>query len=248
MAENLVQTQDQVELYFETWGSRSTYAIAILRDFSIVDPRKLNYSLQRGVEKEIILPNGVKVIAVQNNSRKNAHKSVKLSRNDVLAVYHYATRREPQVQVIAEDIVSAAEVKVREETEEKMQGNKKLINMYDVTYVVLHLKDGEVKEVEVERTYKRTLTELIGRPNVEIYVRHVEFYNVVPVDKEAFKQFRIIAKGDTFHVKETLKALGFKWNSSWSHWEIVVHESKLKETLNSIVQKLNEVADVTVEG
>ena len=233
MAEN---TQvDQVEnkmvvLHYDTWGSFGQHGldIAVLRDGTIVDPRKIRYPWDKGVEKEIQLPNGVKIIAKHKDSRKNAHKIVKVPRDQVLVVYSI-TRTSgnsyPNLEIIS-DAVENAEVKMREEVEVKEEGNKRVKNYYEVEYIEIVMKDGKKIEAPVERRYLRTESELLGKPVVTLTILSTE----------------IVASGDTYHVRDVLKALGFKWNSSSKTWT-----RPASSDINEIIQKLSEKAEVNVK-
>ena len=233
MAEN---TQvDQVEnkmvvLHYDTWGSFGQYVldVAVLRDGTIIDPRKLKYPYEKDLEKEIQLSNGVTIIAKQKDSNKNAHKIVKVPKLEVLVVYSVektSSKIYPYLEIVADDVADA-QLKAKEEVEEKVEGNKKIKNYYEVEYIEITMKDGKKLETPVEKKYVKTESELLGKPVVTLTVLSNE----------------IVASGDTYHVRDVLKALGFKWNSSSKTWTRLASSD-----INEIVQKLSEKAEVNVK-
>ena len=233
MAENTTQVMGQenmIELFYNTWGSWGQFsvALAVLKDGTVVDPRGLKYPWKEGVEKEITLQDGVKVIAVQNDSRKNAHRTVKVPRDQVLVVYYYyqsSSNNRSSIEIISSD-VEKAELKAKEEVEEKTDGNKKIKNYYEVEYIEITMKDGKKIEAPVEKKYVKTESELTGKPVVTLTILSTE----------------IAASGDTYHVRDVLKQLGFKWNSGSKTWT-----RPASSDINEIIQKLSEVAEVNVK-
>ena len=234
MAENTTQVMGQenmIELFYNTWGSWGQFsvALAVLKDGTVVDPRTIKYPWKEGVEKEITLQNGVKIIAVQNDSRKNAHRTVKIPKDAVLVVYYMtktSSNNNNSVEIISSDVADA-QLKAKEEVEVKEEGNKKIRNIYEVTYIIIQLKDGRTVEAPVEKKYVKTESELIGKPVVTLTVLSNE----------------IVATGDTYHVRDILKQLGFRWNSGSKTWTRPAAGSDI----NEIIQKLSEKAEVNVK-
>ena len=251
MAENSVQVEDEkkyVILHYDTWGSYGQHVldVAVLRDGTVVDPRKLKYPYEKGIEKEVKLPNGVTIIAKQKDSNKNAHKIVKVPKHEVLVVYSIeknSSKMYPFLEIVSDDVESA-EVKVREEVEEKDGGNKKYRFFYDVKYVEVVLKDGKKMEVPIEKIHTKTESELTGKPVVEITA---EFRRMNDNGKEVVALV-MHAAGDTYYVKENLKKLGFKWSgSSWFRTISGITMDEAEKTLKAVTDGLSNVAEVTVK-
>jgi len=92
---------------------------------------------------------------------------------------------------------------------------------YHITYKVYYYVNKNIK-VELKRERVEISSELIGKPKI----------HVSGDDK------KVIVTGDTFHIKEQLKSLGFKWEPLQKYW--------CAKNINfaEVVKKLQEFAEV----
>jgi hypothetical protein len=225
MSEQVV-VGNQVKLWYNTWGSygQHSIAIAILKDGTVVNPANIGYPPKGMVAKKKVGNTEVRI--VNDSSSKNAH------------IYVYVP-------------VDAVEAVV---------SNMKTSSGYKGWEIIYGDGDVEVVEEREEKTVEKN-----GRKFKEVAAywkyyfvtndgRKVEFYkerggsSLVPLDKSRVKLVRdtargiVYAVGDTYDVKETLKKLGFRWNSSLERWE-----KQSNGDLQQIAEQLKGVADVSVE-
>jgi hypothetical protein len=225
MSEQIV-ANGEVKLWYTTWGSygQNSIAIAILKDGTIVNPANIGYPPKGMVAKKTI--GNIEVRVVNNSSRKNAHIYVYVPAEAVEAV---VTNVETSSGSRGWEVAYGdGDIEVVEEKEEKIiekNGRKfKEVATYWNYYFVT--KDG--KKVLF---YK-------GRGSSSL----------IPLDKPKVRLVRDAARnvvyvvGDTYDVKETLKKLGFRWNTSLERWEKAGNGD-----LQQLAEQLKGVADVSVE-
>jgi hypothetical protein len=225
MSEQVV-TNGEVKLWYNTWGSygQHSIAIAILKDGTVVNPASIGYPPRGMTVKKMVGNTEVRV--VNDSSSKNAH------------VYVYVP-------------VDAVEAVV---------SNMKTSSGYKGWEVEYGEGDIEVVEEKEEKTIEkngRRFKEVTAYWNYYFVTkdgRKVLFYkerggsSFVPIDKPRVKLVRdaargiVYAVGDTYDVKETLKKLGFRWNSTLERWEKAGNGD-----IRQIAEQLKDVADVSVE-
>jgi len=221
-----VVTNGEVKLWYNTWGSfgQHSIAIAILKDGTIVNPANIGYPPRGMTAKKMVGNTEVRV--VNDSSSKNAH------------VYVYVP-------------VDAVEAVV---------SNMKTSSGYKGWEVEYGEGDIEVVEEKEEKTIEkngRRFKEVTAYWNYYFVTkdgRRILFYkerggsSLVPLDKPRVKLVRdaargiVYAVGDTYDVKETLKKLGFRWNSTLERWEKAGNGD-----IRQIAEQLKDVADVSVE-
>jgi hypothetical protein len=225
VSENIVVNQE-VKIWYTTWGSygQNSIAIAILKDGTIVNPANIGYPPKGMVAKKKVGNTEVKV--ENSSSSKNAHIYVYIPVEAVEAVL--SNTRTSSGYKGWEIIYGDGDIEAVEEKEEK----------------VVEKNGRRFKEVTAYWKYYFVTND----------GRKVEFYkerggsSLVPLDKPRVKLVRdtargiVYAVGDTYDVKETLKKLGFRWNSSLERWEKAGNGD-----LQQIAEQLKGVADVGVE-
>ena len=225
MSEQIV-VGNEVKLWYNTWGSygQHSIAIAILKDGTVVNPANIGYPPKGMVAKKKVGNTEVRV--VNSSSSKNAH------------IYVYVP-------------VDAVEVVV---------SNMKTSSGYKGWEVEYGEGDIEVVEEKEEKTIEkngRRFKEVTAYWNYYFVTkdgRRILFYkergvsSLAPLDKPRVRLVRdaarnvVYATGDTYDVKEALKRLGFRWNSSLERWEKVGNGD-----VQQIAEQLKGVADVSVE-
>jgi len=213
--------EEEVELRYDTWGSFGQYAKtrAVLVNGKLVDPETF-LSNMKG--ERTVVCDGITLTVVERSSRKNAHITVVLPREAVVAVVSEIKT----TGGLRREIQGEGELVHEEEVRELTSNNKKYKILYNVCYYVntnLNIK------VELERTRKEVESELVGKPQITIV---------------NYRAGKIIgAKGDTYYVKDQLKRLGFTWDGLGKVW---VKQYASEDEINQVVKQLEGLAEVKV--
>jgi len=223
------------ELEYDTWGSFGQYDLSylILSNDKRIDPRKLANRVRKGttVKSELNMDGFRVIVEIENNSsRKNSHYTVRVLGIEPTPEYviYVGERRTSgnfyrDVKIYRDGKEYKAELlkEIRDVTKE----NGRYIYHYreHITYVQV----GNRKHViDVEKEFVGK--DIIGKPHVTIVITDA----------------RIEATGDTYHVKDVLKSLGFRWNGLEKVW---YKEETGENVVNMVVEKLKEIADVEVK-
>jgi hypothetical protein len=214
---------DRIELEYTTWGSYGQYVrtLAVLVDGQVLDPSRENIRGKGVTVKRKIAVNGkeYEIELYANDSNKNAHRYIYVPREIVLAVIY---DRKSSSGWKGFQVDGPGEVVAEDQTQEQVNGRYKYIK----TVRVFYYRHGniKVKLKEEELDFKK---ELIGKPRV--IVRRVGQL--------------VVVTGDTYHVKEQLKALGFKFDPSDKTWVSTASDS----LINEVRERLEQVAEVVVQ-
>ncbi|MCI4407759.1 MAG: hypothetical protein JHC26_01615 [Thermofilum sp.] len=184
-------------------------------------PRYVNFEAwtRREGTHETEIPGVCKIRYTNNDSHKNMHRYVEIV-----------------------DIYSPMVI--------RYYGNSSCSHSFEEVYIVAK-RDGKIVYEEPE-VKTESVVEERGKYRVTLEKRYVEldgkkvYIDEREVEKEVIPEKlkvtlkkqndKIIAVGDTFHVKEKLKALGFKWDPLESAWyitsgDIETLKTKLEEKL-----------------
>jgi len=203
----------RVELYFGTYGSFGQFgkALAILKNGRMLDPERIKTS--RG-DRFKARYGDIEVEVVDRSSRKNRHVCVYVPSDAVLAVIkeHASSSGWKGYQLEGEG-------KIVGEVEEKtfINGNKEVI----VREKVYKYVNGDLV-VELKRSRMGLETRLLSKPR--LIVTKSNGY--------------LMVAGDTYHVKDQLKSLGFRWDSLKKQWAKIFDE----ETMGRL-RELGEVVE-----
>lgn len=217
---------DEVELEYSTWGSWGQYArtLAVLKNGKVVDPMELKDRVWKGSEKEVKI-DGVTVRLIDRSSRKNRYVHICVPRSEVVAVLSDVQTSGGWKGFRLEE--GTGEIKAEEAVKEEIAGNKKYITRQRIWYFL----SGPLK-VELEREKPEREMKFVGKPRVTIKYEKYE----IP---------HIYAWGDTYHVKEELKKLGFTWDPLYKMWML---SPVRKEDVERVARALSEHVTVTVKG
>jgi len=217
----------RIKIWYTTWGSygQHSVAVAILKDGTVIDPRKVPKPPYKMSMKRQL--GGVELEIVNDSSRKNAHIYVYIPAEAVRAVLSFTRTSSGGKGWVIEHGDGDIEVAEEEEKEEEVRNGRRFLvtRKYLVYYYVDQLgkvpfskEEGGVVEVPLDR------------PRVKLVY--------------AVSTKKIYANGDTYEIRDTLKLLGFRWNSTAGRWERALES---KDLLQSILDVLKTVADVAVE-
>ena len=193
---------------------RNSYSVAVLRDGTVIDPRNLPGPEPRGVN---VVKDGFDNIV-----------AVSVPKDEVLIVYRVSEQpgsSKYYIEVVGSDVTDVR-VKWRVEAEEVNEGYKIVKKYYDSKYAEIVLKDGRTIEALVDRKPVKTETVMLGKPRVYM----VKDGDVI----EAF--------GDTFYLKDLLRELGFRWDTTKRRWVL------RGGNIDDIVEKIKRQADVRLIG
>jgi hypothetical protein len=221
-----VSEQAEVKVWYNTWGSygQRSLAIAILKDGTIVDPSRIGCPARGMAAKKTVGSTEVRV--VNSSSRKNAHIEVYIPADAVEAVL--SNTRTSSGDKGWEVVHGEGDIEVVEEKEEN----------------VVERNGRRFKEVVTHWSYYYVTKD--GRK--VLFYKERGASSLVPLDKPRVRLVRdtardvVYAVGDTYDVKETLKKLGFRWNSTLERWEKAGNGD-----IRQIAEQLKDVADVSVE-
>jgi hypothetical protein len=207
-------TKEMIELKYETWGSygQFTKTMAVLRNGQLVDPEALARNLSSGDVVEMNI-GGVKVLVTDQSSSKNYRIYVQVPASKVMAVISESksSRKWSGFKVEGEGEV------VGEVMENLVEaGNKRITKRVKTYYYV----NGDLK-IPLRSEYLGVETQLIGKPRVAI----------------KRQDGKVLVTGDTYQIRDQLKALKFRWDPLSRAWYI-------PELDEATMQKLSEVADV----
>lgn len=205
-------SESMIELGYATWGRFGQFvkSVAVLKNGKVVDPSQLKIS--RGDKLKIKIGDG-EIIAEDDSSRKNTHIRVYVPREIVLAKISESASSSGWKGF--EIVYGDGEIMGEMINEVKENGNKRTT----ITYKCYYYVNGDLK-ILLKKTQEDVHVELIGKP--QLFVKQIG-------DKT-------IVTGDTYQVKDQLKALGFKWDAFAKAWYI------LKQDVT--IEKLNEFAQV----
>ena len=192
---------------------KNSYSLAVLRDGSVIDPRALPDPMPQDIE--VVEDDFGNII------------SVSVPKDKVLVVYHASVQPNSSkyyVEVVSNDVADV-KVKTRKEVEEENEGYKIVTRYYDSKYVEIVLRDNSVIKALVDKKQVKTETTMIGKPRVY----------VVMVDDGVVEAF-----GDTFYLKDLLRGLGFKWDTTKKRWVLRGGDT------NAIIEKLKTSAEVKI--
>ncbi|MCS7145052.1 MAG: hypothetical protein NZ879_08565, partial [Archaeoglobaceae archaeon] len=158
----------------------------------------------------------IKIDVVVTRSRRNVEIKINVPDEHVLAVVKESASSSGWKGFRIEHGVGTISSEV--EKEENVKDNKKFIDTYQVYYYVHENIKLKLKKVKVKTDVQR-----LGKPTVYF----------------SCKEGITAVWGDTFEIKEHLKAMGFKWNSLRKVWFIDAERS-------DVATKLSEFADVRI--
>lgn len=215
-------TKDFYELSYYTWGSYGQYhrRIAVLVDGTVIDPKNmLKYSRSGDVIRKTITVNNEQytVEVADLSSRKNARIEVRVPKEIVEAVISDSASSsgwrgfsvvEGDGKVWAEDVEKVSEKDRHRYTS--------LVRRY------YYVNKEKGMKIPIEERTIETRRELVGKPVV-----HIEL-----------EEDRVIVVGDTYHIKERLKELGYKWDPLRKAWYKVTDDKE--STASELQRKLDE--------
>jgi len=207
-------TKEMIELKYETRGSygQFTKTMAVLRNGQLVDPEALARNLSSGDVVEMNI-GGVKVLVTDQSSSKNYRIYVQVPASKVMAVISESksSRKWSGFRVEGEgEVVGEVMENVIE------SGNKRIIKRVKTYYYV----NGDLK-IPLKSEYLGVETQLIGKPRVAI----------------RRQDGKVLVTGDTYQIRDQLKALKFRWDPLSRAWYI----PELDEATR---QRLSEIADI----
>jgi len=208
---------ENVELVYETWGSYGQFVktTAVLKNGKLLDPAEL--PLKKGDKNVEIDIFGIKIVVNDESSRKNRKIHVFVPKNAVIAIISESAtsggwkgfKLNGPGEIVAEIAENVTE-----------NGNKRIIKRIKTYY---YQNNAINVKIPLKSENVSVQTELISKPQIV-------------VNKLSD---RILITGDTYQIREKLKALGFKWDALKKAWYTENSDEKVQ-----VLEKLNEVADV----
>ncbi len=227
----MTKTQDNmIELEYTTWGSHGQFkrSIAVLIDGQVLDPKDVPRGKNFTTKKKIVI-NGkeYEIEYIARDSNKNAHRYIKLPKEIVLAIIHEGATSSGWKGY---QIEGPGEIITEDQLREQVNGRfkyTKTVRAYYYRYNNINVKLSE-ETLGFEK-------ELVAKPQVELLIN--DLGNIS----------RIRARGDTFHVKDVLKSIGYRWDGVTKTWYYDAKKEELDDVLARTKLELSPFAEVIMK-
>ena len=219
---------EKIVLEYSTWGSFGQFArsVAVLVDGQLLDPSKTPHGKGLVVKKVINVGGREYEIVIESrDSNKNSHRYIEVPREIVLAVIKESKSSSGWKGF---SIEGEGEIVAEEKQQSWDNGRYRYTKIIREYYYVHKDKGIKIKLREQEVDFKK---ELIAKPQITIRVEGTI----------------IRIKGDTYHIREHLKNLRYRWDPALGVWYYSARdENEAKNMAEKTYTSLTAVAEVSI--